>query len=75
MCYLCHQRDKRNQFIDVSEEKRLRELQYEKLLKEYQDRECRLALAKDREAKKISELFAKEAKLYNFDIAQRKVCV
>lgn len=59
--------------MDISEEKKARELQYEKILHDYQSKKHSLASAKEREARKTSELFAKDASSHNLGRLQRKV--
>lgn len=59
--------------MNVSDEKKARDLQYEKVLHDYQEKKRHLTLAKEREAHKVFELYAKDASSYNFDIAQKKV--
>lgn len=75
LCYFCHQRNKRNIYTDVSEEKKKREQQYEKILHDYQDKKRRLTTAKEMDAKKRSQHYAKDASRYNFEVARRKVSV
>lgn len=75
LCYFCHQRNKRNVYIDISDEKKARELQYEKILQDYQDKKRLLASARDREVKKVSGLFAKDASSHNFSRGQSKVSI
>lgn len=73
LCYFCHQRNKRNVYVDISEEKKAKELQYEKILHEYQDKKHHLTVANDVKAKKMSQLYAEDAATYNFELAQKKV--
>ena len=73
LCYLCHQRSRRNVHVDISDAKRAKESAYEKILHEYQDRKHCLASAKEHEARKISELFAKDTSLHNFRDFEKKV--
>jgi methionine salvage enolase-phosphatase E1 len=62
-------------YVDVSEEMKMKELQYQKILQEYQGKKRSLTAAREREAKKVSDLFAKDASSHNFRLLQRKVCM
>ena len=73
LCYSCHQRNKKNIFIDVSDEKKTNELKYEKLLQEYQNKKHSMVAAKELDAKNSTQLFAKDTSLYNFRHSQKKV--
>lgn len=75
LCYFCHQQNKRNVYVDVSDEKKARELQYEKILREYQDKKQSLARVQEREAKRFSKFFAKDASSHNFGLLQKKVSI
>ena len=75
LCYFCHQQNKRNVYIDISDEKKARELQYEKILHNYQSKKQSLARVQEREAKKVSKFFAKNASSHNFGLLQKKVSI
>ena len=73
LCYFCHQRNKRNIYVDTSTERKATEINYEKVLHDYQEKKHSLASAKERKAKKTSGLFAKDASLHNYKRSQEKV--
>ena len=73
LCYFCHQQNKKNLYVDTSIERKAKEINYEKVLHDYQEKKHFLASAKEREAKKISESFAKDASLHNYRLSQEKV--
>lgn len=73
LCYFCHQRSKKNVYVDISAEKKARDLQYERILQEYQDKKHSLASAKEHEAKRVSKSFAKDTSSLNFKSFVQKV--
>ena len=73
LCYFCHQRNKRNVFVDTTEEKKAREEQYEKILHEYQQKKHRLANARENDARTRAFQYAKDASKQNLESGLRKV--
>ena len=73
MCSFCLKRDKRNVHIDTSDEKKIKDLQYEQILHNYQEKRNHLVKAKECAAKKNSMHYALDSSKHNYNLAQRQV--
>lgn len=60
-------------YVDLSEEKKRREKQYEKILHDYQDKRRCLATAKDNDAMRKVRHYAEDVSRYNFELAEKRV--
>lgn len=71
LCYLCHQRALRNVFIDLSEEKRKREIEEDKLLQAHQQQKDLVAQVKEQLLKEDKKLHNRDIASFNSTAAQR----
>ena len=71
LCYLCHQRALKNVFIDLSEEKRKREMEQDKLLQAHQQQKDLVAQVKEKIHKETKKFHNREIASFNNDATQR----
>ena len=62
-------------YVDVSDIKKERERQCERILEEYRSRRDRLAIARESKSKRTIDLYKKDASSYNLDATLKKVTV
>ncbi len=59
--------------MDVLDDKKSRDIQYEQILHTYQDKRRNLANAKESEARKSLQFYAQDAAKHNYSLAQKRV--
>ncbi len=76
LCYLCHQRAQRNVPVDVSEDRRVREIFDDHMLQNYRHQKDLVALAKELMAKSNNRAYNKQVASKNLEVAQvQQVCI